>query len=78
MMMQLMMQVNLFISYEELFKLNVEQFDAKLVLDLRDLKELILLNFLIILLIVTKNNHKLLYEYYIINLFSMKLLYIYI
>ena len=72
--------MNLFISYEELSKLNVEQFDAdaELVLDLRDLEELVLLNFLIILLIVTKNNHKLLYEYYIINLFSMKLLYIYI
>ena len=38
MMMQMMMQVNLFISYEELSKLNVEQFDAdaELVLDLRD------------------------------------------
>ena len=72
--------VNLIILYEEFSKLYAKllDVDVKLSWDLRDLEELVLLNFLIILLIVTKNNHKLLYEYYIINLFSMKLLYIYI
>ena len=53
--------VNLFISYEELSYLYAELFDAdtKLSWDLRDLEELTLLNSLIILLIVTENNHNL-------------------
>ena len=52
---------NLFNSYEELAKLYTElsDEDIKLSYDLRDLEELDLLNFLIILLIVTKNNHNL-------------------
>ena len=47
--------VNLFISYEELFNLYAELFDVnvELSLNLSDLEELVLLNFLIILLIVT-------------------------
>ena len=51
--------VNLFISYEELFKLYAELFDVdvELSLNLRDLEELVLLNFLIILLIVIENNY---------------------
>ena len=53
--------VNLFISYEELSKLYAELFDAdaELSWDLRDLEELALLNSLVILLIVTENNHNL-------------------
>ena len=56
--------VNLFISYEELFKLYAELFDVdvELSLNLRDLEELVLLNFLIILLIVTENNHNLVFN----------------
>ena len=46
--------VDLFNSYEELAKLY-----AELSWDLRDLEELDLLNFLIILFIVTENNHNL-------------------
>ena len=50
---------NLIILYEELSKLYAELFnaDAELSWDLRDLEELFLLNSLIILLIVTENNH---------------------
>ena len=51
--------VNLIILYEEFSKLYAELFntDAELSWDLRDLEELVLLNSLKILLIVTKNNH---------------------
>ena len=56
--------VNLFVSYEELSKLYAELFDADVELswDLRNLEELALLNSLIILLIVTENNHNLVFN----------------
>ena len=58
--------VNIFISYEELSKLYVELFgaDVELSLDLRDLEQLALLNSLIILLIVTENNHNLVLNHF--------------
>ena len=51
--------VKLIILYEDLSKSYAELFnaDAELSWDLRDLEELLLLNPLIILLIVTENNH---------------------